>query len=75
MVRPRKLVVPVPDKVQNPISKSRHTLIVRQRRRTQQTLQESRKQPKDNKLRPAQPIVTVAELHRSEHEMRHFFIF
>ena len=75
MVRPWKLVVPVPDKVQNPISKSRHTLIVRQRRRTQQTLQESRKQPKDNKLRPAQPIVTVAELHRSEHEMRHFFIF
>ena len=38
-------------------------------------LQESRKQLKDNKLRPAQPIVTVAELHRSEREMRHFFIF
>ena len=67
MVRPRKLVVPVPDKVQNPISKSRHTLIVRQRRQTQQSLQESRKQSKDNKLQPAQPIVTVAEKHRSKH--------
>ena len=50
VVRPWKLVIPVPDKVQNPPSKSRHTLIIRQRRRTPQTVQESRKQPKDNKL-------------------------
>ena len=35
-------------------------------------LQESRKQSKDSKLRPAQPIMTVDKIHRSEHEMRQF---
>ena len=34
--------------------------------------QESRKRFKNNKLRPAQPIIMVAEKHSSEHEIRQF---
>ena len=33
------------------------------------------KRSKDSNLRPPQPIITVAEIHRSEHEMRNSFIF
>ena len=38
-------------------------------------LQESRKRSKDSKSRPPRPIITVAKIRRSEHEMRNFFIF
>ena len=80
MVRQWKLVTPVSDKVQythqakvdthSPSdSESKHSKGPRKAK------SEQKKKKKRSKLRPAQPTVTVAERHRSEHEMRNFFIF
>ena len=76
MVRPRKLVAPVSDKVQytHQAKKSTHT----HRPTAKANIAKApgkQKATKNSKLRPAQPTVMVAERHRSEHEMRNFFIF
>ena len=81
MVRPRKLVAPVSDKVQYthqakvdthslPDSESEHSKGPRKAES-----KKKKKKKKKIKLRPTQPVVTVAERHRSQHEMRNFFIF
>ena len=76
MVRPWKLVAPVSDKVQYTYqAKSRHTLTVLQRKANIAKAPGKQEASKNSKLQPAQPTVTVAERHRSEHEMRNFFIF
>ena len=70
VVQPQKLVAPVPDKVQKPTKqKSTHTHRLTAKVNTANA---TRKRSKDSKLRPAQPIVTVAKKHRPEHKMRKF---
>ena len=78
MVRPRKLVAPVSDKVQytHQAKKSTHTHRPTAKANIAKAPGKQKAiKKKNSKLRPAQPTVTVAKRHRSEHEMRNFFIF
>ena len=71
--QPSKLVVPVPDKVQgtHQVKVDTHSAIHSETEQ-KETPQESRKQLKNTKLQPTQPVIPVAEKHRSEHEIRQF---
>ena len=76
MVQPWKLVAPVSDKVQytHQAKKLTHTHHLTAKPNIAKA-PGKQKASKNSKLRPAQPTVMVAERHRSEHEMRNFFIF
>ena len=77
MLRPRKLVAPVSDKVQytHQAKQLTHTHHPTAKANIAKAPGKQKAIKKNSKLRPAQPTVTVAERHRSEHEMRNFFIF
>ena len=77
MIRPWKLVAPVSDKFQDThqAKANTHSPSDSESKHSKGPRKAKKQKKKKSKLRPSQPTIMVAERHRSEHEMRNFFIF